>query len=282
MRRLMHTWTVLSALANARRTRSAAPPAPGATAAAAVPVRVWDAPVRVVHALLALSFFGAWLSADSESWRLLHVTLGYTAGGLVAFRVLWGLIGTRHARFAGFVRGPGAVMRYLRSLAGPQPEHHVGHNPAGGWAIVGLLAGVALLVASGWALYNGVGGEAFEDLHEALGNGLLLLVGVHVAGVLLSSWLHRENLVRAMVTGRKAGTPADAVGRSGWPLAVLIVAGVLGFWAWQWTTAPAPGDLPPAAHVDGGAGGHEGGRSGRGGHPGDRRDRHHDRDHDHD
>lgn len=255
---------------------AAKPAAAAANAESLTPVRVWDAPVRVVHALLALSFFGAFITAESETWRLLHISLGYTAGGLVVFRLLWGVLGTHHARFAHFVRGPGAVVRYLRSLVGPQPEHHVGHNPAGGWAIVGLLLGVALLVASGWAVYGDLGGEVFEELHEALGNGLLLLVGVHVAGVVLSSWLHRENLVRAMVTGRKAGTPADAIGRTAWPWAVLIVAAVLGFWTWQWTQAPAPGDLPPAADRA------EGPAEGREGRHGDRHLRDHDHDHDDD
>lgn len=253
---------------------AAHPAASAATGAPPAPVRVWDAPVRVVHALLALCFFGAFITAESEAWRLLHITLGYTAGGLVAFRLLWGVLGTRHARFARFLRGPGAVVRYLRSLVDPQPEHHVGHNPAGGWAIMGLLLGVALLVASGWAVYSDLGGEIAEELHEALGNGLLLLVGVHVAGVVLSSWRHRENLVRAMVTGRKAGTPADAIGRTAWPVAVLIVAAVLGFWAWQWTQAPAPADLP---YAEGRAEHRVEGREGR---HGDRHARDHDQDHD--
>ncbi|HET7525957.1 MAG TPA: cytochrome b/b6 domain-containing protein, partial [Burkholderiaceae bacterium] len=103
------------------------------------PVLVWDAPVRVFHWLMVLSFAGAYLTAESERWRLLHVTLGYTMAGLLAFRIVWGLIGTRHARFASFVRGRAAVMRYLRSLLGGRPEHHAGHNPAGAWAIVALL-----------------------------------------------------------------------------------------------------------------------------------------------
>ena len=87
-------------------------------------IKVWDAPVRVFHWLMVLSFAGAYLSAESERWRLLHVTLGYTFGGLVAFRLVWGLVGTRYARFANFVRGPQAVLTYLRSLRKGQPQHH--------------------------------------------------------------------------------------------------------------------------------------------------------------
>src|SRR5512139_2829983 len=102
-------------------------------------ILVWDLPTRVFHWLLALSFAGAYVTAESERWRLVHVTLGYTLGGLLVFRLLWGLMGTRHARFASFVRGPAAVLRYLRSLVSGHPEYYTGHNPAGALAIVALL-----------------------------------------------------------------------------------------------------------------------------------------------
>ena len=92
---------------------------------------VWDAPVRVVHWLLVLSFGVAGLSAESERWQLVHITAGYTRAGLVAFRILWGLVGTQHARFGDFVRGPRSVAGYLKSLVSRHPEHHAGHNPAG-------------------------------------------------------------------------------------------------------------------------------------------------------
>ena len=204
------------------------------------PVLVWDLPVRVFHWLLAASFLGAFVTAESERWRLLHVTLGYTVGGLVVFRLLWGLIGTRHARFADFVRGPRAVVRYLRSLLSGRAEHHVGHNPAGALAIVGLLAASVLIVASGWAIFNDVGGEWLEDLHEGAANAMLALVAVHVLGVIVSSRLHHENLVRSMVTGRKLGLPADSIGQAWRGVAAIMIAAVLGFWSWQWQQAPEP------------------------------------------
>ena len=166
-------------------------------------ILVWDLPTRVFHWLLALSFAGAYVTAESEHWRLVHVTLGYTVGGLIAFRLLWGLAGTRYARFASFVRGPSAVLRYLRSLFSGQPEHHVGHNPAGALAIVALLALGATLVLTGWSTYNEIGGEWLEELHEGVANTMLAVVLVHIAAVLLSSRLHHENLVRAMITGLK-------------------------------------------------------------------------------
>lgn len=213
-------------------------------------VLVWDLPVRVFHWLMALSFAGAWITAESERWRLLHVTLGYTLAGLVVFRLVWGLIGTRHARFASFVRGPGAVTRYLRSLVAGDPEHHTGHNPAGAWAIVALLLLPVGIVASGWTIYNDIGGDWLEEAHEILASGMLALVGLHIAAVLLSSVLHGENLVRAMITGHKAGLPEDGV-RAAWrSVAVIMIVAVLSFWWVQWQSAPTagPGNGRSAAH----------------------------------
>ncbi|MDO8458027.1 MAG: cytochrome b/b6 domain-containing protein [Burkholderiaceae bacterium] len=203
-------------------------------------ILVWDAPVRVFHWLLVLSFAGAYLTAESERWRLVHVSLGYTMAGLVAFRILWGLMGTRYARFASFVRGPAAVMRYARAMLAGQPEHHVGHNPAGALAIVLLLLSSIAIVATGWAVYNDVGGDWLGDLHEGAANIMLIVVAVHVAGVAVASWLHRENLVRAMVTGKKEGTPDTGIRRAWRPLALIIVVAVLGFWWLQWQSAPSP------------------------------------------
>jgi len=173
------------------------------------------------------------------------VALGYTMAVLVIFRIIWGLVGTRHARFASFVRGPTAVKRYLATLLRGDPEHHVGHNPAGGWAIVGLLAFTLVVAASGWGAYHEIGGEASEQLHEVIANLMLALVGVHVAGVLIGSWLHRENLVGAMISGRKQAPPADGLPGSRRPVAALLVAAACGF-AWlQWQS------VPPARGIDG-------------------------------
>lgn len=197
-------------------------------------VQVWDLPTRVVHALLALCFAGAYATAESETWRLVHVSLGYTMAGLVGFRLLWGWFGTTHARFASFVRGPRAVLRYLASLLRRQPEHHTGHNPAGALAILALLGLTALLAASGWTAYNDLAGEWVAEGHEALAIAMLALVGLHVGAVLVSSWLHRENLARAMLTGRKRGAVREGIART-WPsLALAVVAAVAAFWVWQW------------------------------------------------
>jgi cytochrome b len=207
-----------------------------AESAAAAPARgilVWDAPVRVFHWLLVLGFAGAWLTSESERWQLVHVTLGYTVMGLVAFRLAWGLVGSRYARFASFVRGPKSVGRYVGSLLRGRPEHHTGHNPAGALALVGLLALAALVTATGWATYNELGGHALEELHEGLASTMLGLAVAHVGGVVLGSWAHRENLVASMITGRKAGTPEEAIARPWRGIAALLLAAVLAFWWWQ-------------------------------------------------
>lgn len=166
-------------------------------------IRVWDLPVRIFHWLLVLSFAGAFVTAESERLRDVHVTLGYTVLGLLAFRLVWAVVGTRYARLSSFAFGPRAVAGYLRSLLTTRPRHYVGHNPAGSWVIyllvlLGITAG-----ATGYATYNDIGGDWMEDLHEGVANTMLALVFVHVAGVVVSSLLHRENLVKAMVTGYK-------------------------------------------------------------------------------
>lgn len=171
--------------------------------ASASRVKVWDPAVRTFHWLMVLCFAGAWLTAESERWRLVHVWLGYTTAGLVGFRILWGLVGPYHARFANFVRGPAAVKRYLFSLLQGRPEHHTGHNPAGALAILALLALAAFAAGTGWANYNDIGGHFVEQLHEGMASVMLALVGLHVAAVVVTGWLHRENLVAAMITGRK-------------------------------------------------------------------------------
>jgi cytochrome b len=190
---------------------------------------VWDAPTRAFHWLLAASFAGAFVTAGSERWRLAHTTLGYTVLGLVGFRLLWGVIGTRHARFAQFVRGPRVVAAYLGSLLALRPQRYAGHNPAGAVAIVALLALAAATALAGWAL-EAFDVHALEELHEGLANAMLAVVGVHVAGVAASSGLHRENLVAAMIDGRKRVPPAEGIRRPWLGVALLLVAAVVAFW----------------------------------------------------
>jgi cytochrome b len=185
-------------------------------------ILVWDWPVRLGHWLMVGGFILAWLTSESETWRLVHAFSGSVVIAVALFRLPWGFIGSRYARFVDFVRGPGSVVDYLRSLIRLEPDHHTGHNPAGGWAIMLLLAlGIATGVV-GWAMYNELGGEWLEELHEGLAATMLTVVFIHVAGVISGSLLHGENLVRAMITGHKQGSPEEAI-PSARPLAAIFL-----------------------------------------------------------
>jgi cytochrome b len=203
---------------------------------------IWDSPTRIIHWLLVLCFAGAWLTAEGERWRLVHVTLGYTMCGLVVFRLLWGFIGTRHARFAAFVRGPAAVLSYGRSLLKLRPQHYAGHNPLGALVIIVFLVLIAVTAATGHLTYNNATGDWAEELHEAIAGVMLGFVILHVVGVTVSSFLHRENLIGGMITGRKNAAPGAAIRWSFSWLGTVVLAAVLGFWWMQWQAAPANQD----------------------------------------
>ena len=166
-------------------------------------VKVWDPLVRVFHWSLVLCFGGAYLLG--EDGGALHQALGYGVLGLVAFRVAWGFIGTRYARFGSFVPTPGRLAAYARDVLAHRERRYLGHNPAGGAMIVALLAALTGTGLTGWMMTTDAwwGAEWVEDVHEALAGGTQALVGLHVAGVAFSSIRHRENLVAAMFSGRK-------------------------------------------------------------------------------
>ena len=174
--------------------------------------RVWSGPVRVLHWALVASVAAAWFT--SSRIGPVHEWLGYAAAAVAALRVAWGFAahGDRYARFAQFVRPARATLPYARAVLQHQAPRYIGHNPLGGWMVVGLLACVAALGVTG-ALYttDWLWGYAWlANLHEALGWLLLALIALHLGGVAYTSWAHRENLVGAMVTGAKAAPqPGD-------------------------------------------------------------------------
>ena len=177
-------------------------------------MKVWDLFVRVAHWTLVVSVLGAWLTSevDGKAAAVAHEWLGYAALAILALRLPWGWIGSRYARFSQFVRGPRATLEYAQRVATGREPRHIGHNPLGAWMIVALIVMVVAASGSGWLYVSDRfwGEEWLEDLHEALANVLLGLVALHVAGVAFSSLRHRENLVRAMFTGRKrAPAPGD-------------------------------------------------------------------------
>jgi cytochrome b len=174
----------------------------------------WDPFVRIFHWSLVVFFFLAyWLEGG---WLPLHSHAGYTVTLLVVFRLVWGFVGPRHARFADFVAGPRHTFDYLGQLLRRKPPRYAGHDPAGGAMILLLIASVLVTTFSGMSLFamEGFGplagtfvvdwrGGIVEDIHEVAANFTVGLIVVHVIGVLATSLLHRQNLIGAMVTGRK-------------------------------------------------------------------------------
>lgn len=170
-------------------------------------VKVWDPLVRTFHWSLVFSVATTWLTA--EDFRVVHEWGGYVVLALVAVRLLWGLVGSRYARFSQFVRGVKPVTTYARLVITGRAPRYIGHNPLGGWMMIALLLVLAALGTTGWmmSLDAFFGNARLETLHKTLANGLLAMIVLHVAGAVVTGVKHGENLVRAMVTGVKR-TPA--------------------------------------------------------------------------
>lgn len=166
-------------------------------------VRVWDPVVRLFHWSLVAGFATAWFSANRA--EDLHTVVGYAAAGLILLRLVWGVLGTRYARFASFVKGPVGITRYVLAILKGSEARYVGHNPAGGAMVLALMAGVLGLGVTGWMQFTDAyyGEDWVTNLHSLIAHGLLVLIGLHLGGVALASLRHHENLVRAMITGRK-------------------------------------------------------------------------------
>jgi cytochrome b len=164
------------------------------------PVKVWDLFVRLSHWFLLSVLVLTWYLRGQ--W---HEWLGYLAVAIVSLRVLWGFVGSPYARFSQFVQSPKSTWQYGKQVIVGQEPRHIGHNPLGAWMILALLFNVLALGLTGW-LYTTDrfwGVEWMERLHEGLANSLYLLAFVHVCGVLMASWRHRENLLTAMLHGKK-------------------------------------------------------------------------------
>ncbi len=168
-----------------------------------VEVRVWDPFVRMFHWSLVGLF--AFAFATGDEWDRPHEIAGYIIAGLVALRVFWGFVGSSHARFSNFVRGPGEVIRFVRDTLRFRAPRHLGHNPAGGIMVVALLLAISVVCATGYMMTTDAfrGAEWVEEVHEVAVYGTLGLVVLHVLGVIAASSEHSENLVLAMFTGRK-------------------------------------------------------------------------------
>jgi len=181
-------------------------------------VKVWDGVVRSFHWLLLVSFVLAWWTSQSGMQQT-HEWIGYFLALLVLVRLLWGRVGSTYARFSNFIYSPAVTLSYLRSMVAGHPKRYLGHNPAGGWMVVAIFTVLLITLVSGFVveaviefdgpfvtLLHEVSDQRayqFLDLHEFMLNVFWLLISLHLAGVILASVQHRENLVRAMVTGFK-------------------------------------------------------------------------------
>ena len=166
-------------------------------------VKVWDPLVRVFHWSLLTLFVIAFVTGDER--EQVHIAAGYAIAGLLALRIVWGFAGPRNARFSDFVRSPREAIGYLRDAMLRRARRTIGHNPAGGLMIIALIVMLAGTCVTGYLLTTDAywGSEAMEELHGALTYATVGLIVVHVLGVLAASFEHRENLVKAMITGRK-------------------------------------------------------------------------------
>ena len=218
---------------------------------------VWDLPVRVTHWLLVAAFVGAYVTnALGVNYFRYHAWCGYAVIVLVLFRIAWGWVGTRHARFASFVRGPRETVRYAKSLLGGREQRHAGHNPLGAWMVLALLLMMLTQAVSGLfgddqvfnlgPLYGYVTAETssrLTSLHRRLFYWIAAFVAVHVFAVLVHVFVKRENLVLAMITGRKAAdrvNASDAIDTSRIWLAALLIGLFAAALAWTVLMAPEP------------------------------------------
>jgi cytochrome b len=212
---------------------------------------VWDLPVRLAHWLLVVAVAGSWISHYAGvQWFGVHRACGYTVLVLVVFRVAWGFAGTLHARFASFVRGPRAVVAFVR---GGLRGEHPGHNPVGGWSVLAMLIVLALQAVSGLfandeisssgPLYGWLSHAAsnrWTRVHHLNSDVMIVLIVAHLLAIAWYVWMRRTPLVRAMLTGRKPAnaTSAATVGRTPWVRAALIVLAACAALAYAVNTAP--------------------------------------------
>ena len=210
-------------------------------------VEIWDFPTRIFHWTLVITVFVAFFTGEDDiPVFILHTYLGYVVGLLVVFRLFWGVVGIRYARFWDFVRPWSVIRSYARKLMRLSPPRYIGHNPLGGLMILAILATLAVVVVTGMAagvdegaiipFFSGMPSwiaKIAEDVHEGFANFLMVLVAIHVAGVIFDGILTGENLIKAMINGHKlidqSIEPAPRVGA--WRSVFLAV--LLGM-AWVW------------------------------------------------
>lgn len=201
----------------------------GATGKLRQMILVWDMPVRVFHWLLVICFAGAWLTSESERLQMIHYAFGYTACLLVLIRLVWGVIGTRYARFSQFLKSPKAVLGHFMAMLRGHPHHDVGHNPAGGLVMVALMLLILVIGLSGYLSVKEVLGNFAGEIHESVSSLALAVVILHVLAAIIMSLLEKQNLVRSMVNGKKQGMPEQAIRYPQYLVGAVVLLGSLYF-----------------------------------------------------
>jgi cytochrome b len=186
-------------------------------------IRVWDLPVRLFHWLLVLSIIGLFVTQElGGNWMEWHKRLGFFVLGLVLFRLMWGVVGNQHARFLSFVRGPSAVLAYMRNIKNPSAKRYLGHNPMGALSVIAFLVVITFQAATGLFAdddimmsgpYANAVSKEISDLltkiHKLNSNVIIGLVVLHLAAIGFYFFIKRDNLVKPMITGEKSGADGD-------------------------------------------------------------------------
>ena len=201
----------------------------GATGKVKQEIMVWDMPVRVFHWLLVICFAGAWLTSESERLQMIHYAFGYSACLLILIRLVWGLIGTRYARFSQFLKSPKVVLEHFLAMLRGHPHHDVGHNPAGGLVMFALMLLILLIGLTGYLSVKEFLGNFMSEAHEAVASLALAVVILHVAAAIFMSLLERQNLVKSMVNGKKLGMPEQGIRYPQYLIGLLVLVGAAYF-----------------------------------------------------
>jgi cytochrome b len=215
---------------------------------------VWDLPLRLFHWLLVVSMIASWITAElGFDWMQIHLWLGYGTIGMVVFRIIWGFIGPRHARFASFLSGPAGIWRYARGLAAGTMIQTAGHNPLGGISVIVMLVLVGFQTATGlfatddivWTgpwnpAVSGATADRLTSLHHLNFNIILVAVSLHIMAIAFYFLVKKQNLVVAMLHGKKAVPEHEAISKSELVKALIVIVISAGLVYWLISAAPEP------------------------------------------
>ncbi len=195
---------------------------------------VYDLPTRVFHWLFAGLFLTAFVIAktidDESPFYTWHMLAGLTLSFVVILRIVWGFLGTQHARFSGFALNPLDLFKYFKGIVSGDQRKWAGHNPASSWAAIAMMLMALGLGVTGYLMTSGPNKEDFEDIHELLANGFIIVVIMHVAGIILHTMRFKEMIGLSMIDGKKENVIAkDTISSSHNSVAIILIALVIAF-----------------------------------------------------